>query len=199
MRTFPPYARTIARYAARGVRPVAVGVMLSERWFYFENVARVCIKPADWKPGRWEFDYLRNQHVVAIWGDGAETWQVGELLVELMAVGPRLLWLCDTAGRWIYKGDEPSVLYEYATHTIRGEVPYAQWPGPRMADHRPALEAYRAGQRRAIDEEGRISGRAAERSGDEGLVKVYNAMQAELARVERLFSDPLAEPDERAA
>lgn len=208
MRVYPAYARTIAKYIARGVRPAAVGVLLSSRWNYFETAPRVCIKPDEWKPGRWEFDYLRNMHAVAIFGDGTESYQFAQLLVELMAAGPKLLWACMAGGEWCFKDDDFMTPHSYAVESLRGRIPGEwngqrvqvldpAWKGPTFQGALPARAAYAAARERASRAELKVFERLQEAGGD--LVKWHTEQQAQLAFVERLFSDPYAVPVDAAA
>jgi len=196
MRVFPPYGRTIARMLARGQKPAAIGVLLAKRWDCFEHAARVCIKPDDWAVGRWEFGFLRNQHVVAIYGDDVEPAQFGWLLIELMRAGPRLLWMCDQGGRWIYKGDFPDSVHGYAVLDIRERNPdssYVPWSGPSRNETLDARTAYEAAQRRAALIE------AALPDTDGAAVRRYLYQSSVQEYVERLFSSPYAVPDESIA
>lgn len=209
MKVYPPYGRSIAAMIARGVKPACVGVLLSERWSYYQNVARVCIKPDDWAPRRWEFGYLRNMHVVAIWGEEVAPWQFGWLLIDLMLAEPALLWMVDASGQYIYKEDEASVVYEYATLTLAqpadSESPTAadkretllQWRGPRAAENRAALDSYRRGLARAAVLDQKVAGRMEAKDGD--LLRWYDDGVKRRAFVEGLFSDPYAVMGERAA
>ncbi len=201
MRTYPAYGRTIAALCARGVKPAAIGVLLSDRWGYFQNVPRVCIRPDEWKRAHWEFGFLRNMHVVAIFGDGVERVQFAELLVELMAAGPRLIWACMAGGEWFLKGDvDPAQVQSYAIESLRGPVLDWQtdgWTGPTYRDSLPARAAYQAGQRRAIELDMRIMQRIQDKGGD--LVKWDMEERAQLAFVETMFGDPYAVPDDVAA
>lgn len=107
MRVYPAYARTIAAHVVRGNKPICVAVLLSSRWNYFDHVPKVCIKPDEWAIGRYEFKFLAGIHVVAVPGENCSNEQLGELLLELMRVGPRLLWVYDLEGKGIYTEDWP--------------------------------------------------------------------------------------------
>lgn len=196
MKVYPPYGRSIAALIARGVKPACVGVLLSERWPYYQNVARVCIKPDEWAPGRWEFGFLRNMHVVAILGEEAEGWQFGGLLVDLMRASPALLWICDITGRWIYKDDDWGTVHEYATHTL-ADGKHATWQGPKYHETHGAKESYRQGVQRAIALEVAVMKRAEEKVGD--AVQAYSDIRARKTYVERLFAEPYAQLASRAA
>jgi hypothetical protein len=88
MREYPAYGRTIASHIVRGQKPLALAVLLSARWDYFDHVPKVCLKPDEWRLGRYEFGFVRALHAVAVFGDEATEAQAAELLVELMRVGP---------------------------------------------------------------------------------------------------------------
>lgn len=188
MRVYPAYARTIARHLVRGQRPAGIGVMLSSRWWYFDQVPKICMSPDEWALGRFEFGYLKNEHAVAVWGDGAEPAQFGELLIELMLAGPRLLWACDVDGKWLYRESAPDALVDYAD---------AQLTGGRL--HGLALRARDAYEDAQLRELGLLS-REAERAAQLGRQQVSFAHQRAQAQfmVEQFFStrDPV---DERAA
>jgi hypothetical protein len=114
MRVYPAYGRTIASHVVRGARPMAIGVLLSARWDYFNHVPKVCIKPEEWKLGRFEFGFLHNLHVVVVPGDEAADLQLAELLVEVMRVGPRRLWAYNADGTKLYDGDSAHEVALYA-------------------------------------------------------------------------------------
>lgn len=114
MRAYPAYGRTIASHVVRGAKPIAIGVLLSARWDYFDHVPKVCIKPDEWRLGRFELGFLRNLHVVVVPGDQASEIQLAELLIDLMRVGPRLLWAFNADGSKIYDGTEAHDLAFYA-------------------------------------------------------------------------------------
>ena len=187
MRVYPAYARTIARHLVRGHRPAGIGVLFSTRWWYFDNLAKACIAPEDWAFGRFEFGYLKNEHVVAVWGDGAEPTQFGELLIELMLAGPRLLWACDTE-KWLYRESAPDALVDYADAQLTG--------GKLHGLALRARDAYEDAQLRELGLLSRETARAARlQRSDVSFVR----QRADAQRmVERLFSfhDSV---DERAA
>jgi hypothetical protein len=114
MRVYPAYGRTIASHVVRGARPMAIAVLLSSRWDYFNHVPKVCIKPDEWKLGRFELGFLHNMHVVVVPGDEAKDLALAELLVDAMRVGPRLLWVFNADGTKLYDGDTPHDVALYA-------------------------------------------------------------------------------------
>jgi hypothetical protein len=114
MRVYPAYGRTIASHVVRGARPMAIGVLLSARWEYFNHVPKVCIKPDEWKLGRFELGFLHNLHAVVVPGDEAKELQLAELLVEAMRVGPRLLWVFNADGTKLVDGDSAHDVALYA-------------------------------------------------------------------------------------
>ena len=189
MRTYPAYARTIARHLVRGNHPACIGVLLGARWWFFDRAAKVCIRPDEWALGRWEFGYLKGQHVVAVWGEEVEPTQFGELLIELMAAGPRLIWVVAADGTWIYKDSFAWTLIDYADRDLT-----------KGAHHDLALRAgqcYEAAQMRELDLIAREAERATQR-GRDAVAFVRQRNEAE-RMAELLFSDPLATADERAA
>jgi len=189
MRVYPAYARTVAKLLVRGIRPAGMGVLLSTRWWYFDRAAKVCMKPDEWAIGRWEFGYLKNEHIVAIWGDEVTEQQFGELLIELMLAGPRLLWACDAAGNWIYQETPADRLVDYADHDLT--------KGAHHALALRARDAYEDGQLRDLGLVQREAQRAAElkRVG----VPFLAQRKAALEMVNLLFSNPYATVDEHAA
>lgn len=189
LRTYPPYARTISRHLVRGNHPAGIGVLLSARWWYFDRAAKVCVKPDEWAPGRWEFGYLKNQHVVAVWGDEAQPEQFGELLIELMLAGPRLLWAMDASGQWLYRASAPDALVDYADRELtKGRL------------HGLALRARDAYEDVQLRELGLVT-REAQRAAELGRPTVPFVLQRQqsLEMVSLLFTDPHATVDERAA
>lgn len=211
MRAYPAYGRTIAALAARGVKPAAVGVLLSDYWNYFQAAPRCCIRADEWATGRWEFGFLRNQHVVAIFGDGASNQQFAELLVEIMAAGPRLIWACAAGGEWLFKGNEadPLQVHSYAVESLRGPPSSWRdgklirnwendgWTGPTFHSALGARSAYMAGQQRAVQHDLRVMERIVGKGGD--LVKWHDEQGAQLAFVEKMFADPYALPEDAVA
>lgn len=202
MRIFPAYARAFSRLIQRGLRPSAIGVLLSSRWWYYQNAPRICIRPDEWMHGRFEFGYLRNQHVVAIWGDEATREQFAWLLIELMRAQPRLLWIASIWDRWIYKEDYAATVHDYATLDIREREEdaggtFKPWKGPSHNETMDARRAYESAQRRAQLEEQKVMQRLTESGGD--LVKWYDEQQAQLAAAERAFSEPNAIPEDAVA
>lgn len=211
MRAYPAYGVTIAKLLARGLKPAAIGVLLSDRWSYFQTVPRVCIRADEWARGRWEFGFLRNEHAVAILGDGAENVQFAELLVDLMAAGPRLIWACMAGGEWLIKGDDadPVQVQSYAIESLRGPPSSwvddrlvnnwegDGWKGPTFRDSLQARHAYQAAQLRAGEIDLRVMARIQARGED--LIKWDTEQRERLAFVEKLFADPYALPDDAVA
>jgi hypothetical protein len=118
MREYPAYGRTIASHIVRGQKPVALAVLLSSRWDYYNHVPKVCIKPEEWRIGRFEFGFLRGLHAVAIVGDESSNLQLAELVLELMRVGPALLWIYDAVGGKVYDGDFASDVARWAFQIV---------------------------------------------------------------------------------
>jgi hypothetical protein len=211
VRVYPAYGRTIAALCARGVKPAAIGVLLSDYWNYYQAVPRVCIRADEWAPRRWEFGFLRNQHAVVIFGDGASNQQFAELLVEIMAAGPRLIWACMAGGAWLLKDSDadPLQVHSYAIESLRGPPTSIVdgalvrnwtndgWTGPTHHSALPARNVYAAAQHRAAQESLRVMERVQAKGGD--LIKWDTEERAQLAFVERMFSDPYAMPDDAAA
>ncbi len=189
MRTYPAYARTIAKHLVRGNHPVAIGVLLSSHWWYCESVAKVCIRPDEWELGRWEFGYLKNEHVVAVWGEDVEPQQFGELLIELMLAGPRLIWACGCDGAWVYNKPWPDGLLLYADTDLTKGRHHA------VALH--ARDVYDDAQLRELGLVLRESERAAQL--DRDGVPFLRQRAAAQAMVERIFSGNVDSVDERAA
>jgi hypothetical protein len=188
MTVYPAYARQIAMLAARGIRPVAVGVLLSSRWWYFDHVAKVCIKPDEWALRRWEFGYLRGMHVVAVQGDDCDERQLGELLADLMWAGPRVLWVCDLWGHWIARDIEP--------HLLGRQV--AEWVDPKLgAFVKAAASRYAQAQLAALELENKELSRAIALGRD--AVPALKQRQQALAMVDSLFGGSGAAGDARAA
>ncbi len=188
MKVYPAFARTIARHLVRSLHPAGIAVLLSARWWYFDRAAKVCIKPDEWAPGRWEFGYLKNQHVVAVQGDEATPQAFGELLIELMLAGPRLIWACTVDGTWLYKETDPGGLAGYADDLTK------------RAQHGLVLRARDAYEDAQLRELGLVT-REAQRAQDLGRPSVPFLLQRQQALeiVSLLFTDPYAPVDERAA
>lgn len=185
MREYPAYGRTIAAHLARGEKPLAVGVVLSNRWWsLLDHVPKVCIRTDDWEPGRYEFGYLHDMHVVAYFGD-CEEQQFGELLIEIMLVAPSLLWAFEISGAPL-SADVPG-----------SELTMAEWAGSltKRAYHRdPQLKTARSryaqglqnAARRELEEFERIRGR----SGDEAAVRWHAARMGWADLVRKRFGAP---------
>lgn len=189
MRTYPAYARTIAKHLVRGNHPVAIGVLLSSHWWYCESAAKVCIRPDEWELGRWEFGYLKNEHAVAVWGEEVEPHQFGELLIELMLAGPRLIWACGCDGAWVYKKSWPDGLLLYADTDLT--------KGRHHALALRARDAYDDAQLRELGLVQREAERAAELK--RASVPFIHQRQASLEIATALFSGRPVTVDERAA
>lgn len=147
------------------------------------------MKPEEWEFGRWEFGYLKGEHVVAVWGDDCSPAQFGELLIELMLAGPRLVWACTAGGEWLYAESFPGGLVDYADRDLT--------KGTHHATALRAGECYEAAQFRELDHLGREAQRAQE-LGRPGVAFAARRSR-ELEMVRLLFSDPYATVDERAA
>jgi hypothetical protein len=188
VRVYPAYGRDIGRLAARGIRPVAVGVLMSSRWWYMEHVARVCLKPDEWALRRWEFGYLHRQHVVAVQGDDCDARVLGELLVDLMWAGPRELWVCDLTGAWIIKGLTPFLLGKQVEEWVDRKLGvYVQEAVARFAQAQSAEAALERNEIARALELGRDS------------LPTVRQRQRAVEMVEQLFAGTVAEPDARAA
>ena len=188
MRTYPAYGRTIARHLVRGNRPACIGVLLSAKWRYFDRAAKICISPDEWALGRYEFGFLKNEHVVAIYGDGISPTEFGELLIELMLAGPRLLWVVGADSVWLYKHTPSDALFTYAEDLTKRQ------------HHGLALRARDSYEDAQLRELGLLQ-REAERASQLGRTEVsfIARRNKELELAELLFSDPHATVDERAA
>jgi len=188
LRVYPAYGRSIAALRARGTRASVIGVLLSSRWRYFDVAPKVCIRPDEWLIGRWEFGFVRGGVCVAIWGDEVEPVQFGELLAELMLFGPRLLWACDSTGKWLYQGDSPIELAAYAQR-LTG------------AQHRGRIVAGRETYEHALGRELEIERTELARAIEAGRARIgyleRRRHAEDLAR--RIFSEPIAEPNDLAA
>jgi hypothetical protein len=131
MRVYPAYGRTITRHLVRGLKPVAIGVLFSTRWDYFDHAPKVCIRPDEWRANRFEFGFLRGQHVVVVPGDEALERDLAQLVVELMMVGPRLLWLFNADGSKIYDGDSMRTRWRFTCASSPRAASRRCWTLPR--------------------------------------------------------------------
>jgi hypothetical protein len=193
LREYPAYARTIAAHIVRGQKPVCVGVLLSSRWRYFDHVAKVCIKPDEWGRGRYEFGYLRGIHAVAAPGDDCAPAQLGELLLDLMAAGPRYLWVFDPDGKKVYDGDFASDLSDWVFDLVGGKSKM------RYAAVRAVVGQMTAAQARAAQAELRELEALTRRGGPEAAVAHYQREEALKQRVRELFASPFQDIGEPAA
>lgn len=165
MREYPAYGRTIAAHLARGEKPLAIGVVLSNRWWHLLNhIPKVCIRSDDWEPLRYELGYLQGMHVVAFRGDCEER-HFGELLLELMVARPRMLWAYDMTGQALSDDDPPYVqgMATWACHMAGRKV---QDPLFKLA-----RDSYDEGARQAVQREFDEYERIRARSGDEAAVR----------------------------
>jgi len=190
MKIYPAYARQIAALAARGIRPMAVGILLSSRWDYFDHAPKICIKPSEWTRGRFEWSWVVGSHLVAVWGDQATSAPFGELLIELMQARPALLWACDVEGKMLEDSGDDERLAEWTRDLL----------GPCHQDAiLSAQQSYRAAQDRAIGLELRAC-KAMEASGREDVAAAIVAQRAALQdRVRKTFSLPIRRTDEPRA
>lgn len=190
MREYPAYGRTIAACIVRGQKPICVGVLLSSRWRYFDHVAKVCIKPEDWALGRYEFGYLRGLHVVAVAGDDCQDAQLGELLFDLMRVGPRLVWVYAASGQKLYDGEHAMEVANWV-HALGAKV---EWPLLKAA--RSTMELAEVAAARAWRHE---YDAITSRRGDEAAVE-FSLLEWKLKdQVRQQFSAPFQENGEPAA
>lgn len=188
VKVLPAYARQIRLQLIRGNHPAAIGVLFSSRWWHFDHVPKICLRPDEWALGRFEFGYLKGEHVVAIWGEEIEEIQFGELLIELMLAGPRRLWICGLDGRWIQRA------------TIAFEVRlYAdQLTGYKRRD---LTERAEAAMMRAEARETELLQAEVQRAIDLDRQNVPFVLQRNAAEkiVEQRFTDTYPPGDERAA
>lgn len=192
MRVYPAYGRTIAAHVVRGLKPVCVGVLLSDGfWHHFNHAPKVCIKAAEWELGRWEFGFLRGLHVVAIWGDCTEK-QFGELLVELMRIGPARLSAYDLTGKALTseQADEDAIAY-WVHHLGAFRLFDPPLRDARKACRLSILDA----NIREYEEVLKI----AERSGGDAAIRWRAQQDENRERVRRMFSAPFQEASEPAA
>lgn len=193
IREYPAYARTIAAHLVRGQKPICIAVLLSTRWRYFDNVPKICIKPDDWEPNRYEFSYLRGLHVVVVPGDDCTDEQLGELLLELMKAGPAVLWGYQVDGTKLYDGEDPSDLLHWVCQLVpdREALPYGVVKSAELR-MRHALAA-------ANDAWIRESKSIEERSGVEAAIEFYRRSEAIKDLVRRRFESAAADVGEPAA
>jgi hypothetical protein len=198
MRVYPAYGRTIAKHIVRGRKPVAVGVLFSTRWDYFDHAPKVCIRPDEWRANRFEFDFLRGQHVVVVPGDEALERDLAQLLVELMMAGPRLLWLFNADGSKIYDDDSAHEVALYVRElAMRSEPPEVQ--AVAIDCIRIAERVMAAAQARARELWHREHQRIVEKRGDEAAAAWMLAEWQTKDRVRELFSQPWKAEDAAAA
>jgi hypothetical protein len=197
MREYPAYARTIAAHIARGQKPIAIAVLLSARWGYFDHVPKVCLRPDEWALGRYEFSYLRGLHAVAVPGEDCTELQLAELLVDLMRAGPALLWAFNFEGGTLYDGEFADDLSWWARELVvkAGADERLPWKTIKTAELVMA-----AVQRRAAELWQRESERIQAKNGIEEWATWALSENAVKDRVRELFASPWQAPGEiRAA
>jgi hypothetical protein len=199
MRVYPAYGRTITKLIVRGLKPVAIGVLFSTRWDYFDHAPKVCIRPDEWRANRFEFGFLRGQHIVVVPGDEAPARDLARLVVELMMAGPRLLWLFNADGSRIYDGDlaHEVALYARELAASASEPPEAL----RVAIDciRVAESVMASAQARASELWQREHQRIVEKRGEEAAATWMLAEWQTKDRVRELFSQPWKAEDAAAA
>lgn len=191
MREYPAYGRTIAAHIVRGQKPICVAVLLSSRWSYFNHVPKVCIRPDEWAPGRYEFGYLRGLHLVVVPGDECSNEQLGELVVDLMTAGPRLLWSFDAAGRKLHDDEWPASLTMWAWELNRK----LDWRVVRAGPEQAMWRSWKRAGDQWLAEYERIE----KMSGLEAAIKFHLDTEAGRQRVRELFSAQWPRDDARAA
>jgi hypothetical protein len=197
MREYPAYGRTIASHIVRGQKPLALAVLLSARWDYFDHVPKVCLKPDEWRLGRYELGFVRALHAVAVFGDEATEAQAAELLVELMRVGPALLWAFDLASGTLHEFERAADVGRWTLRLAAASGALERLPREQIATAQAVMhEAQRRAAALWYAESERISAR-----GDLEALAAFGRREYELQdRVRELFSAPWRKPsDARAA
>jgi len=198
MRVYPAYGRTIATHIYRGEKPICVAVMLSTRWGYFDHVPKICIRPDEWAPGRYQFGYLAGLHPVAVPGDGASDRQLAELLVEIMVAGPARLWAFNADGSKLYDGMWSSDISWWARELIvkAGEAERLPWGAIKAAEQVMARAQERAARQWCAEFK-----RVQQRGDVEAAARWAQATEYGIPdRVRALFASPWQAPgDARAA
>lgn len=192
MREYPAYGRTIAAHIVRGQKPICIAVLLSARWRYFDHVPKVCIKPEEWRAGRYELGYLRRLHVVAVPGDDCEERQFAELLVDLMTIGPRWLWAYGPDGSELYAGDFAMEIAELALRLGHTQ-------GLTFSTVKAARTRMETAQALAARDEARELEVISQRTGPDGAIACFERELASKRRVRELFSAPYQDTGESAA
>jgi hypothetical protein len=192
MREYPAYGRTIASHVVRGQKPIAIAVLLSARWGYFDNAPKICIHPDEWAPGRYEFGFLGGLHAVVVPGDGVQDAQLGELLVDLMRAGPALLWAFNADGSKLYDGEDPNALTHWACELMGRLDLYKQI---RDGAERTMVNAQRRAIARWVAEAERIQAS----SGIEGWMQFYQRTEGSKDHVRALFASSREAPGEARA
>jgi hypothetical protein len=187
MREYPAYGRTIASHIVRGVKPMAIAVLLSERWDYFNHLPKVCIKPEDWSIARYEFGFLRGLHVVLIAGDGVGSRELGELVIVLMRVGPRRLWVWNADGEKAVDDDSAHAAALFARERLGAAGALTD---QRIAEIRAAELVMVAAQTRAGELWHREYQRLTEKRPAEEVARWMLAEYERLDRVRELLSSP---------
>jgi hypothetical protein len=190
MREYPAYGRTIAAHIVRGMKPICVGVLLSSTWWYFDQAPKVCIRPDEWRRGRYEFGFLRGMHVVAVSGLDCTATMLGEMLLELMMAGPSLLWIWNADGSKIYDEEWADSLAHYVHQLTGGRVSY------QVAKHAAGVmaAAQADASRRWTAEYERIMARSAE-----DALRFYDRSEQAKGRVRELFASPERETSDAPA
>jgi hypothetical protein len=197
MRVYPAYGRTITRHLVRGLKPVAIGVLFSTRWDYFDHAPKVCIRPDEWRANRFEFGFLRGQHVVVVPGDEAPARELAQLVVELMMVGPRLLWLFNADGSKIYDGEDAHEVALYVRELAARSEPALDAAGIECI--RIAERVMASAQVRASELWRREHQRVVEKRGEEWAAAWMLTEWQTKDRVRELFSQPWKAEDAAAA
>ncbi len=193
IREYPAYGRTIAAHVARGVKPLCVGVLLSSGWRYFDHAPKVCIRPDEWAPGKFEFGFLRELHVVVVPGDEATELMLAELLVDVMRVGPRLVWAFNVDGSKL--ADDNDDIAHWARELAVRSGALDRLPPTVIAAAGERLRAAQAREaKRWLVENERIKAR-----GIEALTAWMLAEYTAKDRVRALFSSPWRAPSEARA
>lgn len=196
MREYPAYGRAIASHIVRGQKPIAVAVLLSEYWNYFDRVPKVCIKPDEWRLGRYEFGFLRGLHVVVVPGDGVASLQLAELVVDIMRAGPALVWACEVDGRVLYDGDSADDVAHWAMKLVSDAGASEKLPWSTIKVARAVMEQ---AQIRALElwqrESDRIQSRGDLEAHTRWMLHEYQTKD----RVRALFAAPAVTSDARAA
>jgi hypothetical protein len=93
----PAYAKQLVEARKRGVKPWLVACQIGGDWSSYPSLPKICLKPAEYSPGLFDFSCLSGLFTILMFEDGTQQ-QALDLAREITQQRPSKLLIWDGSG-----------------------------------------------------------------------------------------------------